>query len=110
MTSDIQKAELNREIIQIWKDAGGYFHGPHVEHAVMQYSKWLPFMRDLIERNHRLTQEIEDWRGRLATQCGQTLAARQERDEALRQAKIYLDHSRALLDRVDLCLSRDRDV
>jgi predicted RNase H-like nuclease (RuvC/YqgF family) len=30
----------------------------------------------------RLTAEIEDWRSRLAAQCGQTLAARYERDEA----------------------------
>jgi chromosome segregation ATPase len=37
---------------------------------------------DLRAEVEQLKAEIEDWRSRLAAQCGQTLAARYERDEA----------------------------
>ena len=36
--------------------------------------------------------EIEDWRGRLATQCGKTLAAQQERDQALAEISRLRGH------------------
>ena len=39
----------DRNIIDAWKRAGGTFYGPHVEHADMEYAKWLPFMRGLAD-------------------------------------------------------------
>lgn len=50
-----------------------------LENAYAEAEKENDTLRAKIEQ---LTAEIEDWRGRLASQCGQTLAARYERDQA----------------------------
>ncbi len=36
------------QIRDFWRNAGGSFHGPHVEHATMEEAKFLPFMRKLL--------------------------------------------------------------
>lgn len=49
-------APADGEIIRAWKDAGGNFYGPHVEHADMEYAKWLPFMRRMLAARPRDTE------------------------------------------------------
>jgi hypothetical protein len=45
---------------QRWRDAGGGFHGPNVEHGDMPEAKLLPFLRSLVTREHELVQLIAD--------------------------------------------------
>ena len=37
-------------IRKLWRDAGGSFYGPRVEHANIKESDFLPFMRALLSR------------------------------------------------------------
>lgn len=37
-------------IRKLWRDAGGSFYGPRVEHANIKESDFLPFMRGLLSR------------------------------------------------------------
>lgn len=37
------------EIRKIWRDAGGTFYGPNVEHGDMEEAKLLPFLRGILE-------------------------------------------------------------
>jgi hypothetical protein len=39
----------DEEIREMWRRAGGAFHGPHVEQAYMEKQKFLAFMRQLLE-------------------------------------------------------------
>jgi hypothetical protein len=39
----------DKEIRDLWRKAGGKFHGPNVEHGYMEEAKLLPFLRRLIE-------------------------------------------------------------
>jgi hypothetical protein len=46
-----QQQSINDDAIrQMWRAAGGDFHGPHIEHAFMEERKFLPFMRQLIDK------------------------------------------------------------
>lgn len=43
-----QQLPSDDEIRQLWRAAGGDFHGPHVEHAFMEETKFLIYMRKLL--------------------------------------------------------------
>ena len=42
------RSATDNEIRQAWREAGGDFHGPHVEHGYMEERKLLPFLRNLL--------------------------------------------------------------
>lgn len=37
------------QLRDLWRKAGGDFHGPNIEHGIMSERKLLPFLRMLIE-------------------------------------------------------------
>lgn len=50
---------LYHEIRAKWREAGGKFHGPHVETGTMEEAKLLPFLAGLYGEIARLQVEIE---------------------------------------------------
>jgi hypothetical protein len=46
MTTNLPQ-DVNDELRQLWKEAGGEFHGPNIETGTMPESKLLPFLRQL---------------------------------------------------------------
>lgn len=51
-------------IWKLWRDAGGSFHGPHVEHATMPESDFLPFMERLLQERARYRSLVHDLKDR----------------------------------------------
>jgi hypothetical protein len=45
--SNVPQDVTNDELRQLWKEAGGEFHGPNIETGTMPESKLLPFLRQL---------------------------------------------------------------
>lgn len=60
----------DEDLRKIWRDAGGSFHGPHVETGTMPEAKLLPFLRVLVAAESKVD------------------ALTKERDEALEGKKI----------------------
>jgi hypothetical protein len=40
----------DKDLLRMWREVGGSFHGPHVEHGYMEEAKLLPFLRALAAR------------------------------------------------------------
>ena len=53
------------DIRRIWRDAGGEFFGPHVNHGSMKEAMLLPFLRGLLAERDALAAEVERRRAML---------------------------------------------
>jgi hypothetical protein len=80
----------NAEIRRIWREAGGGFHGPHVEHAYMEEAKFLPFMRAFAAR--RVVEATDQAERHLAILgIAQSAKLAEARRAALEEAKQIAD-------------------
>lgn len=54
MTEAANAALSDDDLRQLWRDAGGSFHGPRVETGTMPEEKLLPFLRGLVGERNKL--------------------------------------------------------
>ncbi len=61
----------NDELRRMWREAGGKFHGPHVETGTMPEEKLLDFLRHLMHDNHAREGECQRdaFHGRCCCTC-----------------------------------------
>jgi len=73
--ADFEDLITDEDIRKMWREAGGSFHGPNVEHATMPEALFLPYMRALYERQaaDQASKPLADIAQAMSGKSGDTL-------------------------------------